>query len=166
MVAPACGNDTPPARRLTRAAAQAARLAVPVVFRPPGDGLLTDAHIERYIRVRRAAKGRTDAQASRAVGIDPDEFAWIRARVAEALLESDRRRVRAASDEVYGKTIASLRETRRGIRDAATARSVDEQIAGLERERASIRRTETVAAAVASNARKVAPRRAELDGPP
>jgi hypothetical protein len=162
----ACGNGTPAAQRLTRAAAESARRAVPVAFRPPADGLLTDAQIERYIRVRRAAKGRTDAQASRAVGVDPDEFAWIRARVAEALLESDRRRVRAASDEVYGKTIASLRETRRGIRDAATARSVDEQIAGLERERASIRKPETVAPAVGYNARKVAARRAEIDGPP
>ncbi len=165
-LAAACGKGAP-ANRLARAAAEStARLAQRAAFRPPADGALTDRHVDLYVKVRRAAKGRTDADASRAVGVDPDEFAWVRSRIIEGLLEADRRRVRAASDEVYGKTIASLRETRRAVRDAATGRSVDEQIGGLERERATLRRAEPVSAALAANARRVAARRADIDGPP
>lgn len=160
-----CGKDAP-ADRLARAAQSTARLALPATFRPPADGALTGAHIDLYVKVRRAAKGRTDAEASRAVGVDPDEFAWVRSRIVEGLLEADRRRVRAASEAVYGKTIASLRETRRAVRDPATARSVDDQIAGLERERAALRRPEAVPPALAGNARLLAARRAEIDGPP
>jgi hypothetical protein len=98
--------------------------------------------------------------------VDPDEVAWVRARVDEALIEADSRRVRAASDEVYARTIASLRETRKSVRDAASARSVDEQIAGLERERATLRRPSSAPPAVIENARKVAARRADLESPP
>lgn len=165
-LAAACGRGAP-ADRLARAAAEStARLALPAAFRPPDDGVLTDGQIDRYIKVRRVARGRTDAEASRAVGVNPDEFAWVRSRIIEALLESDRRRVRAAAVEVYGKTISSLRETRRAVRDPATGRTVDEQIAGLERERATLRRAEPVTPALAANARRVAPRRAEIEGPP
>ncbi len=161
-----CGKDAP-GDRLARAAAEStAHLALPASFRPPADGTLTGAQIDKYVKVRRAAKGRTDAEASRAVGVDPDEFAWVRSRIVEGLLEADRRRVRAASEAVYGKTIASLRETRRAVRDPATARTVDEQIAGLERERLALRRPEAVPPALAANARLVATRRAEIDGPP
>lgn len=161
-----CGKNAPSPEELARAAAASARLAVPVAFQPPADGLLTDSQIDRYIRVRRAAKGSTDAEAARAVGVDPDEFAWVRARIAEALLEADRRRVRAASDEVYGKTIASLRETRRAVQDPSTTRSIDEQIVLLERERASIHRPEPLTLALAGNARRVAARRADIDASP
>ncbi len=164
--AAACGRGAPANRLARAAAASTERLAQPAVFRPPADGMLTEAQVDRYVKVRRAAKGRTDAEASRAVGVDPDEFAWVRSRIIEGLLEADRRRVRAASDEVYGRTIASLRETRRAVRDASIARTVDEQIAGLERERATLRRAEPVSPALTANARRVAARRAEIDGPP
>jgi hypothetical protein len=135
-------------------------------FQPPADGVITDAQLERYIRVRRAAKSRSDSDAARAVGIDPDEVAWVRARVDEALIEADSRRVRTASEEVYARTIASLRETRKSVKDPATARSVDDQIAGLERERATLRRGAPAPPAVAENARKVASKRADLETPP
>lgn len=141
-----------------------AGLQVRAAFRPPADGLLTDAQIDRYVRVRRAAKGRSDEDAARAVGFDPDELAWVRTRVDEALLEADRRRVRAASDEVYGKTIATLRETRRAVHDEKDARALDEQIAGLERERATLRRPDTVSPALAANSKRVAARRADIEG--
>ena len=135
-------------------------------FQPPADGIITDAQLERYIRVRRAAKARSDSDAARAVGVDPDEVAWVRARVDEALIEADSRRVRAASDEVYARTIASLRETRKSAREPATARSLDDQIAGLERERATLKRVAPAPRAVAENARKVASRRADLETAP
>jgi hypothetical protein len=162
-----CGKEAPSRARLARVAAESrARLASSLSFQSPADGLLTEAQIDRYVKVRRAAKGRSDEDASRAVGVDLDEFAWVRSRIFESLLEADRRRVRTAADEVFGRTIASLRETRKSARDAATVRSLDEQIAGLERERAGLRKPEPVSAAVAANARRVAVRRAEIDGLP
>lgn len=163
---PACGGPDAPSRAgIARVARESkARLARVQRFRPPADGLVTDAMLERYIRVRRGAKGRPDGDTARAIGVDPDEAAWVRARVDEALIEVDGRRVRAASEEVYARTIASLRETRRSVKDAATARAIDDQIVGLERERATLRRPSTASASVAANARKVAAHRSDLDG--
>ena len=162
-----CGGGSSGREELRRLARQSrASLNATLRFQPPADGVITDAQLERYIRVRRGAKARTDSDAARAVGVDPDEVAWVRARVDEALIEADSRRVRAASDEVYARTIASLRETRKSVRDAASARSVDEQIAGLERERATLRRPSSAPPAVIENARKVAARRADLESPP
>ena len=166
LLSGSCGKDAADVSRASRLAASRAGLPVRVAFQPPADGLLTEAHVDRYIRVRRAAKGRPEEDAARAVGVDPDEFGWIRARVDEALLEADRRRVRTFSEEVYGKTIASLRESRRNVRDEKTARGLDEQIAGLERERAALRRADDVPPALAANARRVASRRGEIDGLP
>ncbi len=132
-------------------------------FRPPADGLLTDAQIDQYIRIRRAARGRTDVEAARAVGADLDEYAWVRARVIEALVALDSRKVRAASEETYAKTIVALRQARQHARDRASQRTLDEQITALERERASLKQIDAPPVAVASNARRVAPRRAEIE---
>ena len=164
--APSCGKDDAARRRVPLTAVARAGLQVRLGFQPPADGVLTAAQIDRYVRVRRAAKGRPDPEAARAVGVDPDEFAWVRARVDEALLEADRRRIRAASDEVYAKTIAGLRETRKAVKDAREARGVDEQIAGLEKERAALRRPEEVPPSVMANSKRVAARRAEIEGRP
>jgi len=132
-------------------------------FQPPADGLLTDQQVENFLRVRRGAKGRTDDESARALGIPTDEFAWTRARIVEALVALDDRRVRDASAETYAKAIAALRQARQSTRDAARARTLDEQIATLERERAGIRRGETPAPAAAENMRRVARRRAEIE---
>jgi hypothetical protein len=165
--ASSCGKGAVERRAAPAVTAVArAGLQVPARFQPPASGLLTDAQIDRYVKVRRAAKGRPDEDAARAVGVDPEELVWIRSRVDEALLEADRRRIRASADEVYGKTIATLRETRKSVRDEKEARNVDEQIAGLERERQAIRRQDDVPASVAANSKKVAARRAEIEGRP
>ena len=132
-------------------------------FRPPSDGRLTAEQLDRYVRVRRAARGRTDRDAARALGVDPDEFFWVRGRVFEALLELETQKVRSASDAVYARTVASLRESRKSARDPAIARTLDEQIAGLERERAAIRKPDAAPASVLANARLVAGRRADVD---
>ena len=141
----------------------ASRLQPILRFRPPTDGLLTDAQIHRYLRVRRAAKGRSEQDASRAVGVDPEEFAWVRTRVVEGVAALEERRVRAAADETYARTVAALKETRKSVKDRETLRSIDEQISGLERERASVRRPPPLAPAIAANARRVASHRAEID---
>ncbi|MGH9315954.1 MAG: hypothetical protein ACRD1P_02445, partial [Thermoanaerobaculia bacterium] len=75
----------------------------------------------------------------------------------------DTRRVRAASEETYARTLAALNETRKSVQDADTLRTLDEQIAGLERERTLWRPLEPVPPATAANAALVAARRAEIE---
>jgi hypothetical protein len=157
--AAACGRAETPA-----AARRVAARVVPVSrFAPPADGLLTDAQIARFVLVRRAARGRTEADAARALGVDPDEHAWVRARVLEATAALDERRVRAASAETYARTLTQLHQTRGAVRDPAAARSIDEQIASLEHERAAWKKPERLPPAVAANAKRVEPRRAEIE---
>jgi hypothetical protein len=160
-----CGRTPPRAAPASGGAASGAARALGIEprFRPPADGLLTDDQLDRFLRVRRAAKGRTDAENARALGLSADEIAWTRARVLEALAALDEKRVREASSEAYAKTLASLRSARAAAREPAEARTLDVQIAALERERAGMRREETAPPALAGNVRKVAARQAELE---
>ncbi len=145
------------------ASGPARALGIEPRFRPPSDGLLTDEQLDRFLRVRRAAKGRTDAENARALGLSADEIAWTRARVLEALVALDEKRVREASAESYAKALAALRSARAAAREPAQARTLDVQIAALERERAEVRRQETAPPALAKNVRKVAARQVELE---
>lgn len=159
----ACGGSPAPARP-----PEPRRLPAPgglplLPFRPPADGLLSNRQIDLFLRVRRAAKGRSDADAARAIGASPEEFAWARARILEALVALDGRRVREASQEVYARTLASMREARKRVADPKETRALDEQIATLERERASMRRAEALPPSVARNARLLAGRLAEVE---
>ena len=131
-------------------------------FRPPADGVFTAAQLAAFLKVRRAAGNQTEAQAASAVGADPVEIAWVRARIVEALLALEARQVTDAAFESYGGAIARLREARRSTRDPKTAARLDVEIAGLERERASLRKGESPAPASLKNAARLAPRRAEL----
>jgi hypothetical protein len=112
--------------------------------------------------VRRAARGRTERDTARALGLDPTEFTWVEARVIEALVALDARRVRAGAAETYARAVASLRQTRQRARDPATAAALDAQIAAMEREWGTVRRTETLTPALADNVRRVAGRRVEI----
>lgn len=159
VATPACRKPAAPARSAGLGEAVLARS-----FSPPADGLLTDADLDLYLKVRRAAKGRPDADAARAVGADPDRFTWIQARVVEALVALDARRIEEDAAETYGRTLASLRETRRSVRDAATANALDAKIAQLDRERTGLRRAETLPPRVAANSRRVASRQSEIAG--
>lgn len=136
---------------------------LPPRFEPPADGLLTDRHFNLYVKVRRAARDRSESDAARALGVDPDEFAWVRARIVEALVALDESRVREASAQTYGRAIASLQQTLRSVRDPRTARTIESQIAGLERERAGMRRSDPLPPGLAANAGRVAARRSELE---
>ncbi|HEY6066763.1 MAG TPA: hypothetical protein VIY96_11435 [Thermoanaerobaculia bacterium] len=147
---------------VSRAAAKA-EAALRPDFVPPADRLLTDRHLDLYVRVRRAARDRSESDAARALGVDPDEFAWVRARIIEALVALDESRVRQAASETYGRTIASLRQTLKSVRDPQTARAVEGAIAGLERERAGIRGPDPQPPDITANSRKVTGRRAELE---
>ena len=71
--------------------------------------------------------------------------------------------MRESSAEVYAKTIATLRAARAGVTNAERAKALEEQIATLERERSSLRSTETPELALAANMRRVAARRAEIE---
>ena len=147
---------------LTRAA-NSTKPLLAIKFVPPPGGLLTDRHLDLYVKVRRAARDRSESDAARALGVDPDEFAWVRARIVEALVALDETRVRDASSETYARTIASLRQTLRSVRDASTARTIESQIAALERERGGMRRADPLPPALAANSRKVEARRAEVE---
>ena len=164
LSAAACGRSQKPASRSEALRSLPGGNLLPAPqFRPPADGLLSDEQVGRFIRVRRAAKGRTDAESAQALGVAPEELAWTRSRIVEALVALDERRVRAASAEVYGKALTQLKASRASVRDPGRARALDEQIAALERERASVRREETPPPALARNMRRVAARRAELE---
>jgi hypothetical protein len=125
--------------------------------------MLTEGQLDRYVRVRRAARGRSEQEAARAVGVDPEEFAWVRARVVEALVFLDTAQVRSAADGTYARTIAAVREAAKSVKDRETQRRLNDQAALLERERASLKPPETPPAALAANARRVAARRADLE---
>lgn len=132
-------------------------------FEPPADRLLAARHLDLYVKVRRAAKDRSEADTARALGIDPDEFAWARARIVEALVAQDEARVRDAAAGTYDRAIASLKKTLEDVRDRETARTIQSQIAALERERAGMRRPDPFPTDLAANARLVGSRRAELE---
>jgi len=131
-------------------------------FRPPESGELTPAQVDLYLKVRAAGSG-PEADAARALGVDPAELEWTRARIAEALVALDAREVREAALESYGKGIAALREARQASRDPRAAARLDAEIAALERERATARRMDRLPPGVARNAALVAPRRGKIE---
>jgi hypothetical protein len=162
-----CDRGSPPAGQGQGVKAPSLPGAPAVVrFHPPADGLLTDAHIDHYLRVRRASRGRTDDEATSAVGVDPEEYAWTRARILEAIVQLETAQVRVAAEGTYSRTLASLRQAREGAKDRETARKIDEQIAALERVRQGLKAADPAPPAVAANARKIAPRRAEIQAQP
>ena len=67
LLAIACGSPSPKGE-----APKAVLPGIPPVlrFRPPADGLLTEGQLDRYIRVRRATRGRSEEETARAHGVD------------------------------------------------------------------------------------------------
>ena len=155
-----CGRT----ERASAEAVRAVRSRLEPRFEPPADARLTDAQIDMYIRVRRAAgdSGST-AQAARQLGGSPGEFDWVRSRIIEALIALDSRQATAAAVEGYNRALATLREARRGAMNAASANRIESEIAALERERQTIRRPDPFNAVVAVNAARIEKRRAEIE---
>ncbi len=139
---------------------QAIRRRVELRFRPPADGLLTDAQLDLFVRSAREGGGQRAGQAGSA--IDPVELEWVRGRIIEALIALDAKRVTGAALEVDAKAIADLQAARRGARDPRTAARLDVEIAALERERASLTGGGG-SPTISSNAARIAPRRAEIE---
>jgi len=144
-------------------AVRAIRSQVPTRFRPPEDGLLRNAQLDLYLKVRRAAGGGSDSDAARALGADPAALVWVRARIVEALTALDSRQVSATASDTYARVIAAVRAARAAARDAQTAARLDAEIAGLERERAAFRRADGLTPAMVRNATLVAARRSEIE---
>ncbi len=143
---------------------RAIRSRVESRFRAPADGRLTNAQIDLYLRVRRAAGAAgSDADAARALGASPAEFDWVRGRIVEALGLVDARSATDGALESADRAIATLRETRRAAGDPRCAARVDAEIAGLERERAAMRRPGPVPPGASANTVRVAARRAEIE---
>jgi hypothetical protein len=133
-------------------------------FEPPADSRLTDAQIDLFLRVRKTAgAGGSDSEAATRLGASPAEFDWVRARIVEALLALDSRQASAAVLDAYTRAIDTLREARRGAVDRASAGKIEGEIAAFERERATLRRPDPLAAVVAANSARVEKRRAEIE---
>ena len=119
--------------------------------------------IDRYLKVRRPAQGHSEEDTASALGVDSDETVWVEARIREALAELEARRLRAESEDGYARAIASLKQARESIRDKESARTLNEQIVTLEKERASLRALDSGTPELVANARRVSGRRAEID---
>ena len=141
----------------------AIRAGVRPAFKEPPDGLLTDTQIETFLKILRMAKEGTVSDAVRSLGADPEEFAWVRARVREARIAWESERVAAAASESYGRALAALREARSAARDGKTAARLDAEIAALERERASLRKGASLPAPTVQNAARLSRRRSEFE---
>jgi hypothetical protein len=156
-----CGRT----ERAPTEAVRAVRNRLETRFQPPVDGRLTDAQIDMYLRVLRESNGGTgsEGEAARRAGASRAEFDWVRARIVEGLLALDSRQASAAAFESYGRGIAALREARRGAVAPASAARLDGEIASLERERATLRRPDTLISVVAANAARIERRRAQIE---
>jgi hypothetical protein len=138
------------------------RVARPA-FQPPSDSLLTPAQLDLFLRIRAGARAVSLGEALAAAGADPGEFAWVRARIQEALLALDADRVFAAAAESYARGIAAAREARKAARDPKTIARLDAEIATLERERGTLRRPGPGLPSVSRNAALVSRRRGEIE---
>ncbi|HEY2797621.1 MAG TPA: hypothetical protein VGK26_07010 [Thermoanaerobaculia bacterium] len=157
----ACKRIEPPRLDALRAFQRVARPAP--AFQPPEDNLLTAAQVDLFLRVRTGARAASLGEALTAAKADPGEFAWVRARIQEALLALDADRVFTASAESYARGLAALREARKAARDPKTIGRLDAEIATLERERGTLRRPGPGIASVSHNAALVSRRRAEIE---
>jgi hypothetical protein len=156
----ACGRG----EKRPEEAVRAVRQRLEGRFVPPADGRLTDAQIDMFLRVRKAAVTEgSDSEAATRLAVSPAEFDWVRARIVEALLALDSRQASAGVFDAYGHAIEALREARRGAVDRASAAKVEGEISAFERERATLRRPDPLAAVVAANSAKVEKRRAEIE---
>ena len=132
-------------------------------FSAPADGQLTQRQVDMFLRVRGQTGSESDAQAARALGIDPLEFVWVRARIVEALGALDSRGVVDAAIESNTRALAALRQVRAATRDPKATARLDAEIAGIEKQRAALRKADPVAPQLQRNAALVAPRRAEIE---
>ena len=158
-----CSKPASPPAQTGQARAGLSKLALIQRFRPPADGLLTDAMIDRYLKVRRAARGQPEEDAASALRADPGETVWVEARIREALAELNTRRLRAETEDGYARAISSLKQARESIRDKESAKTLNEQIVTLEKERASLKALDSGTPGLVANARRIAGRRAEID---
>ena len=153
-------------RRIERAKldpVRALRSRVEPRFGAPADGLLTQAQVEMFLRVRRQVGSASVAEAARGMGIDPAEFVWTRARIVEALGALDSARVVDAAIESNTRALAALRQARGATHDPKAMTRLDGEIAGIERQRASLRKADPLPPQLRRNAALVAPRRAEIE---
>jgi hypothetical protein len=74
----------------------------------------------------------------------------------------EERRVREGAAKTYEAALASLRETRKRVQDPETLKTLDAQIAALEREAAASARKERLNPALAANVRKVSQRLGDI----
>jgi hypothetical protein len=135
-------------------------------YTPPADGRLRAEQIGLYVRVlRREAERRApppppaearksgmslehgidvflppDTAAARDLGINTEEFAWVKERIVETETALDARDNLRASLETYRRSLATLRSTRDKVADRKIRATLDSQMTALEQESARTRR--------------------------
>jgi hypothetical protein len=159
-------------------------------YKPPADGRLQPAQIDLYVRVlQKEAEHRSpppapdesrrsgmslatgvdvflapDTAAARELGINTEEFAWVKERIVEAETAIEARDNLEAALETYRRSLATLRATREKVEDPKIQATLDSQIASLEQESARTRRelVQPSSAASKANEQLVSRRRAEI----
>jgi hypothetical protein len=105
---------------------------------PRPDGELSEAQIEMFLRVRPREQeilrqpgggpAEAEVRAAREVGVEPEEYRWVKGRIARAVLV--RYRV-AYQDLGRGRMIRDLLLARAVIDDPVALQEIDRQIANL-----------------------------------
>lgn len=153
-------------------------------YRPPDDGVLTAAQVERFLKVREAAlrapaaparpgdegiSGATEARAAeltaaRSLSVPVEEYLWVRERILEAEAAALTAKLNSDVLALLEKTLASLRERRPSAPDDASRKLLDEQIASFEAEAARVRveAGEKEPDSVSANLKVLAPFRQKL----
>lgn len=155
-------------------------------FRPPKDGRLSLPQLAIYEKVLVAAlaqlrnstgpRGGTphslgdtgaapDLASATELGVDREEYLWIRERVLEAEAAAATARLDTDSIGVLERTLEDLKKRRSTATDDASRRLVDEQISVFGAEVGRLRKEASVPEplAVRENVRILAPRRGTLE---
>lgn len=155
-------------------------------YRPPDDGVITAAQVEKFLKVREAAlrapastaparpgdegiSGASEARAAeltaaRSLSVPVEEYLWVRERILEAEAAALTAKLNADVLALLEKTLVSLRERRPSAPDDESRKLLDEQIASFEAEAARVRAEagEKEPESVRANLKVLAPYRQKL----
>lgn len=121
----ACGGEAPIARA---PAAPAERL-----YRPPADGRLTEAQVQKFVATLKAPNVHETEEGAAEGRRVTDEDLWVRQKVLEARMRLDERAAARREAEIDRKTAEALRGAAASSTDPATRDSIAKQVADLER---------------------------------
>jgi hypothetical protein len=110
-------------------------------YKPPADGRLTRRQVKMYLAVqgreqalrRGGADGATAGlRAAHELGYNPQEYAWVRDRVADAEMLQTTAGLRRQVAEARQEILARLRQQRDAAKSAGEKAEIEKQIQELE----------------------------------